>query len=107
MSQHRKRRARTCWPLCARCAIAAGLSLRGAAAAFSVSPATAHRWWHRWREASEEARGDAVLSLRSLKPAALLAAAARARARRGDLRLSASDRLAATAGRQRDRLLPL
>jgi transposase InsO family protein len=25
-----------------------GLSLKGAAAAFSVSPATVHRWWHRW-----------------------------------------------------------
>jgi transposase len=25
-----------------------GLSLRAAATAFSVSPATAHRWWHRW-----------------------------------------------------------
>jgi transposase len=25
-----------------------GLSLKAAAAAFSVSPATAHRWWHRW-----------------------------------------------------------
>jgi transposase InsO family protein len=30
------------------CAIEGGLSLRAAAAAFSVSPATAHRWWHRW-----------------------------------------------------------
>jgi transposase InsO family protein len=29
-------------------AIEAGLSLKAAAAAFSVSPATAHRWWHRW-----------------------------------------------------------
>jgi hypothetical protein len=29
-------------------AIEGGVSLRGAAAAFSVSPATAHRWWHRW-----------------------------------------------------------
>ena len=29
-------------------AIEAGLSLRAAAAAFRVSPATAHRWWHRW-----------------------------------------------------------
>ena len=37
-------------------AIADGLSLKAAAAAFSVSPATAHRWWHRWLEASEEAR---------------------------------------------------
>jgi transposase InsO family protein len=33
-----------------------GMSLRQAAAAFSVSPATAHRWSHRWRDASEEAR---------------------------------------------------
>ncbi len=29
-------------------AIEGGLSLRVAAVAFSVSPATAHRWWHRW-----------------------------------------------------------
>jgi len=28
-------------------AIESGLSIRAAAAAFSVSPATAHRWWHR------------------------------------------------------------
>ena len=31
-------------------AIEGGLSLQGAAAAFSVSPATAHRWWHRYLE---------------------------------------------------------
>jgi transposase InsO family protein len=37
-------------------AIEGGLSLKAAAAAFSVSPATAHRWWHRWLEAGEEAR---------------------------------------------------
>src|SRR5207237_10483912 len=37
-------------------AIEEGLSLKAAAAAFSVSPATAHRWWHRWLEAGEEAR---------------------------------------------------
>src|SRR5256886_4036129 len=29
-------------------AIEAGCPLKAAAAAFSVSPATAHRWWHRW-----------------------------------------------------------
>jgi hypothetical protein len=29
-------------------AIEEGLSLKAAAAAFSVSPATAHSWWHRW-----------------------------------------------------------
>jgi transposase InsO family protein len=37
-------------------AVEDGLSLKAAAAAFNVSPATAHRWWHRWLEASEEAR---------------------------------------------------
>jgi transposase len=37
-------------------AIEDGLSLKAAAAAFSVSPATAHRWWHRWLDAGEEAR---------------------------------------------------
>jgi transposase len=29
-------------------AIAGGWSIRQAAAAFNVSPSTAHRWWHRW-----------------------------------------------------------
>jgi transposase InsO family protein len=37
-------------------AVEDGLSFRAAAVAFSVSPATAHRWWHRWRDSSEEAR---------------------------------------------------
>jgi transposase len=37
-------------------AIAGGMTLKAAAAAFSVSPATAHRWWHRWLDASDEAR---------------------------------------------------
>ena len=31
-------------------AIEQGMTLRQAAACFSVSPATAHRWWHRWLE---------------------------------------------------------
>ena len=29
-----------------------GSTFRAAAAALSVAPATAHRWWHRWRAAS-------------------------------------------------------
>jgi transposase len=37
-------------------AIEEGLSLKATGTAFSVSPATAHRWWHRWLEAGEEAR---------------------------------------------------
>jgi transposase InsO family protein len=35
-------------------AVDAGLSLKAAAAAFSVSPATAHRWWHRWLEGGRQ-----------------------------------------------------
>ena len=51
------------------CAIEDGLSLKEAAAAFSVSPATAHRWWHRWREAGEEARRTlSCLGDRSSRP---------------------------------------
>jgi transposase len=38
------------------CAIEDGMTLKTAAAVFSVSPATAHRWWHRRLESSEEAR---------------------------------------------------
>jgi transposase InsO family protein len=33
-----------------------GSSLRAAARALGVAPATAHRWWHRWQAASEEQR---------------------------------------------------
>src|SRR6478672_3744083 len=35
-------------------AIEAGMTQKAAAAAFCVSPATAHRWWHRRRQASTE-----------------------------------------------------
>ena len=46
-----------------------GNSLRAAAAAFSVSPATACRWSRRWREASdEERRSRACLLDRSSRP---------------------------------------
>lgn len=37
-------------------AIESGMTLRVAAAALNVAPATAHRWWHRFRAASEEER---------------------------------------------------
>ena len=51
------------------CAVADGMTLKAAAAAFSVSPATAHRWWHRWLDASEEARSTlACLLDRSSRP---------------------------------------
>ena len=38
--------------------IEGGESQRAAAAALCVSPATAHRWWHRWLEASAEQRAS-------------------------------------------------
>jgi transposase InsO family protein len=46
-------------------AIEQGLSLRAAATAFSVSPATAHRWWHRWLEGG---RAASALRDRSSRP---------------------------------------
>jgi transposase InsO family protein len=50
-------------------AVEGGMSLKAAAAAFSVSPATAHRWWLRWEQAGEEARRTlACLLDRSSRP---------------------------------------
>ena len=46
-------------------AIEGGLSLKRAAAVFSVSPATAHRWWHRWLDGQR--RVEALLD-RSSRP---------------------------------------
>jgi transposase InsO family protein len=51
------------------CAIEEGMTLKQAAACFSVSPATAHRWWHRWLDASEETRATlSCLFDRSSRP---------------------------------------
>jgi transposase len=50
-------------------AIEGGLSIRAAADRFNVSPATAHRWWHRWQSADEgERRSLACLHDRSSRP---------------------------------------
>src|SRR3954469_15253224 len=46
-----------------------GSTLRAAAAALSVAPATAHRWWHRWQQASESERASrSCLRARSTRP---------------------------------------
>ena len=46
-----------------------GSTLRQAAACLSVAPATAHRWWHRWRSASEQERASrSCLRTRSSRP---------------------------------------
>jgi transposase InsO family protein len=50
-------------------AIESGMTLRAAAAALNVAPATAHRWWHRWRLADDlERRSGAWLADRSSRP---------------------------------------
>jgi transposase InsO family protein len=46
-------------------AIESGMSLKRAAARFSISPATAHRWWHRWLEGG---RTLSALADRSSRP---------------------------------------
>jgi hypothetical protein len=49
--------------------IEGGGTLKAAAAAFSVSPATAHKWWHRWLGASDEERCSlGCLADRSSRP---------------------------------------
>jgi transposase InsO family protein len=49
--------------------VQSGSTLRAAAAALSVAPATAHRWWHRWKNASEAERASrACLRSRSSRP---------------------------------------
>jgi transposase len=69
MSFHRNAKLGLAGRLALVQAIEGGMSLRAAAAAFSVSPATAHRWWHRWREAGEQARSNlACLLDRSSRP---------------------------------------
>jgi transposase InsO family protein len=46
-----------------------GSTLRAAAAALSVAPATAHRWWHRWSSAAPADRASrACLRTRSTRP---------------------------------------
>ena len=59
--------------------IESGCSFRAAAAAeSSVSPATAHRWWHRWAAASEDERASlACLRTRSLAAAVVSVGAER------------------------------
>jgi transposase InsO family protein len=50
-------------------AIESGMTQKAAAAAFCVAPATAHRWWHRYRAASEaERRAGTWLADRSSRP---------------------------------------
>lgn len=47
--------------------IESGSTLRAAAAAVNVAPATAHRWWHRWRQATPQERASRAC-LRTRRP---------------------------------------
>src|ERR1700730_8128516 len=80
-----------------------GMSLRAPAAALSVSPATADRWWQRL---AGRGRGGAPLACLSVRPflaAASLPAAAGGERAGADLRGRAPLGLAAAADRGRDR----
>lgn len=55
-------------------AIEEGCSLKAAAAAFRVSPATAHRWWHRWLDGGRQASALLDRSSRPHRSPRLLAA---------------------------------
>jgi transposase InsO family protein len=69
MTLHRNAKLGPAGRLALITAIERGMSVKAAAVAFSVSPATARRWWHRWQAASEEARETlACLCDRSSRP---------------------------------------
>jgi transposase InsO family protein len=51
-----------------------GCSLKAAAAAFSVSPATVHRWWHRWLDGDRQPQALLDRSSRPRRSPRLLAA---------------------------------
>jgi transposase InsO family protein len=55
-------------------AVEDGLSLKAAAVAFSVSPATVHRWWHRWLDGGRQPQGLLDRSSRPRRSPRLLAA---------------------------------
>jgi transposase InsO family protein len=55
-------------------AVEEGSSLKAAAVAFSVSPATVHRWWHRWLEGGRQASALLDRSSRPKRSPRLLAA---------------------------------
>src|SRR5256885_5805392 len=55
-------------------AVEDGCSLRAAAVAFKVSPATVHRWWHRWLDGGRQPRALLDRSSRPRRSPRLLAA---------------------------------
>ena len=60
-------------------AVEDGCSLRAAAVAFNVSPATVHRWWHRWLDGGRQPRALLDRSSRPRRSPRLLTAELRER----------------------------
>ena len=56
-----------------------GSTLRAAAAALSVAPATAHRWWHRWQARQRGRARVAGVSAHALLAAAVVSVGAERR----------------------------
>ncbi len=88
-------------------AIESGGSIRQSARTFNVSVATAQSLLEAVARCRGWRRGEPLLPFRSLESTGAQSAAARARARAGDLRLSAADGLGAEARRRRDRVRAL
>ena len=76
--------------------IESGQTFRAAAAALNVSPATAHRWWRRWQQATDEQRTSRAC-LRALPP----------RPRSCPWALSAADEQAIVAAREKTNWGPM
>jgi transposase len=60
MQIHRRAKLGPAGRLALCLAIESGMTFRQAGACFSVSPATAHRWWHRYRAASSLAKQQSL-----------------------------------------------
>ena len=73
-----------------------GSTLRAAAAALNVAPATAHRWWHRWRRAGGRA-GFAGVPANASAGAEVVSVGVERRAGAGDPRRAREDELGADA----------
>ena len=61
-----------------------GATLRAAAAALSVAPATAHRWWHRWQARQPGRAGVAGVSAHAVLATEVVSVGAEQRGRAGD-----------------------
>ena len=74
-----------------------GATLRQAAACLSVAPATAHRWWHRWRAASQAERASRACLRDPFDAPAVVSVGLTAEAEQAILERAREDQLGADA----------